>query len=1060
MKLLTGVNVITQGLDVRAQLVVESGSLSQVYDNSTGAYSPDRSAESTQFGVKISGNNPNTGKSINAQVTSVKYYVRPIGGTDTLVGSDSTKTAYIDSNQKLIFKMNLPGSMSGMEVYAHVMYNDANDPTMTGLEIDTPRLRLSTSVNVVSRLSLEVEYPDSNHVGNGYVINPFVNPQNDDGTAWQRKVKCQLYDGNFAIKSAHEGTTINGNAFYFWYYLGADKSEIALTGNEEWFKCQKYSDGTFSNECTVDMAKNISVTLVCRAGYASYGELADIKNADGTISRSRLEYGYLRQQFALNVKQPQIQELKCREIANGSLTRSQLKSDALATTHIIRQILIKAGGMTVNEVVNPSTKKREYTVNGAVQTFNSTLGLTYSDLVARCYNIVWRNATTGEQLGTGEFFDLTLQQLGATSADNIPLISVEVEPVTKDLFGNNYVVGYNPDSDDPKPLANEIHGNPKFLERLEFMLFDTTTEDDTKTFAASILQRNNLFHYRGGSYAPTVGITADQKAECTDNALYSDSACKNIAYASGKYDAVSEWEKTDKPLMAAGGKPRTLYKKDSKGTISAVSHKLRPWETTETKYSIGLGYEFPVYLLDQVKGKSGKVWKGIFTDVTEWDGIDLIPYRLDPTAWGPGAFCTVGGKARNFFYLYKGENLCQGSCGSTDAEWNAANLPSITPFLKDRTYPRSNTSQIDAMNLSRANNKNTSSPYPMSEGGFFALDVVTTAVELMAHTKYIADPDKLFGSGISSNDGVNADNFFKYGGVKFKKASDSAYSYATWGDGHKINVDGKSASPSWSGFANGYAPKEQCMESQMAASMAAELGIKPSTSASDMHYFYMYGEKYYYMSAGSMPSLADGQMNARVYKAVDYTYTDGTDGQVTCEFLLRMSLYSGAMLSGDVFVYNGGGAELVAKATHTRDADMYNNPVGFWIEPDQTKWKKITAITIGETDTFGFEDSYKNIIPLDGTVVTTNNDWRRNRIPYSPFATVSSSRDRGDSLYMWNDNWFNTSGGNKKSRLALRFGLAALRGFCAPRSLSCSDPCVSSSRFHAGRAQALVRIAQ
>ena len=1057
MKLLTGVSVINQGLDVRAQLVVESGSPTQVYDNSTGAYSPDRTKEDTVFGVKISGRNPNTGKNINAQVTSVNYYVRPVGGKDTLVGSDITKTTYVDQ-QKLIFKMNLPGSMSGMEVYAHIMYDDANDPTMTGLEIDTPRLRLSTSVNVVSRLSLDVEYPDSSYVGNGYVINPFVNPQNDDGTAWQRKVKCQLYDGNVAIKSAHEGTAINGNAFYFWYYVGADKSEIALTGKEEWFSCQKYSDGTFSNECTVDMAKNISVTLVCRAGYASYGELADIKNADGTISRSRLEYGYLRQQFALNVKQPQIQQLKCREIANGILTRSQLQSDSLATTHVIRQILIKAGGMTVNEAVNPVTKKREYTVNGAVQSFNSTLGLTYSDLVARCYNITWRNASTGAQLGTGEFLDLTLQQLGATSADNIPLISVEVEEVTKDLFGNNYVVGYNPDSEDPQPLANEIHGNPKFLERLEFMLFDTTTEDDSGTFAASILQRNNLFHYRGGSYAPTVGITADQRAECTSNALYTDSACKNLAYASGKYDAVSEWEKTDKPLMAAGGKPRTLYKKDSKGTISAVSHKLRPWETTETKYSIGLGYEFPVYLLDQVRGKSGKVWKGIFTDVTEWDGIDLTPYRLDPTAWGPGAFCTVGGKARNFFYLYKGEANCQGSCGSTDSEWNAANLPSITPFLKDRTYPRYGTSQIDAMNLSRANNKNTSSPYPMSEGGFFALDVVTTAVELMAHTKYIADSEK-YGSGISSNDGVNADNFFKVGGVKFKKASDSAYSYATWGAAHKINVDGKSASPNWSNFASAYASKEQCMESQMAASMAAELGIKPSTSAADMHYFYMYGEKYYYMSVGSVTSLADGQMNARVYKPIDYTYTDGTDGQVTCEFLLRMSLYSGAMLSGDVFVYNGGGAELVAKAVNTTGGS-FGNPVGFWMEPDQRKWKKITSVTIGETEKFGFEDSYKNIIPLDGNTVTVGNNWRRNRVPYTPFTTTNSSMGRGDCLYIQNENWYNTNSANKKTRLALRFGLVALDGDCAPRSLACNGAYGNTYRSNAGRAQALVRIAQ
>ncbi len=1051
MELDFGIGVLRKPIEYSVNLVEKQGSWTQIYGNSDGSYTPDRTVASNYLivapDVVITNPNKAQGSQVSkGDVTSVVWYyqTRQMKERTRITSSDGRFA--INNDNTLSVKFNMPDSDTGSMIIADITFT--NPVTNSSITV-TKSHALITNINTVNSLSLVPEPGNvlgAVYVGDNYVLNPITTPLNTDGTNWKRHLRCQLYDGKTALKKAYDGSNRNGNAFYFWYLKDRKGNLSRITSNTEWFSGTVHPDGTWDNDVVVDLSKMYNATVVCRAGYIPYGEMSGYKDADGTISPGKCLFGFLEYTFRLSVASVIITKSEVVAIANRQVELAAFdKGNDPSTVPIVRRLEITAGGTVLNYTPNPLP--------------NDDRNLADVLFIVNWYKVEDNGTRTLLQAGS-ETLTTNLKALGATSPDKLPKMKCTVEPRVPDLWGNNYVVGYIPDGDDPQPLANEIHGNPEFLKRLEFMLFDTTTEDDSGTFAASILQRNNLFHYRSGDYAPTVGITAAQEAECTSNDLYTDSACKNLAYANGKYDAISEWEKTDKPLMAAGGKPRTLYKKDSKGTISAVSHKLRPWETTETKYSIGLGYEFPVYLLDQVKGKSGKVWKGIFTDVTEWDGIDLTPYRLDPTAWGPGAFCTVGGKARNFFYLYKGEANCQSSCGSTDPEWSPANLPSITPFLTDRTYPRHSTSQIDAMNMSRANNKDASSPYPMSEGGFFALDVVTTAVELMSLTKYLDNPE-LYGSGISSNDGVNADNFFKVGGVKFKKASDSAYSYATWGAGHKINVDGKSASPNWSNFASAYASKEQCMESQMAASMAAELGIKPSTSAADMHYFYMYGEKYYYMSVGSVTSLADGQMNARVYKAVDYTYTDGTDGQVTCEFLLRMSLYSGAMLSGDVLVYNGGGAELVAKAVNTTGGG-YGNPVGFWMEPSQRKWKKITSVTIGETEKFGFEDSYKNIIPLDGNTVTVTNNWRRNRVSYTPFATINSSRGRGDCLFTWDENWYNTSSANanKKSRLALRFGLAAHYGLCAPRSLNCCNACDAATRATAGRAQALVRIAQ
>lgn len=1061
MRKVTGISTVSEGLSLRARVSVVIGDgyadgITQVYDNSTGSYSPDHASKPLVLDTEIVGYNPNTAKAISVGNKKVHWYMRDPYGSDTEITSTSTSSEAYVSGNRLFIKRNIPGTMSGVEVWANIYsFDDTNDASMTALRIDTPRIRLSTTVDVVTALSLAAENgskTDYEYAGDGYAINPFQMPLMAEDS-WKRRLRCQLYNGTTALTDAHEGTAKNGNGFYFWYVLDKSGNEILLTGDEDWFECEKYSDGTFAKECVVDLAKNNSMTVVCRAGYAAYGELSDVTEADGSINPSRLQFGYLRHRFSLAVRQPALTQIDVRSVSNDTLTRNQINT-AQSTTHIIRQVLLTAGGMTVNELTNPVTGKKEYTDDGStVQYFDEGKSLAYSDLVKRCYDITWYNDTTGAQIGTGEYLDKTLTELGATSADNIPQMSVEVTPKVADLFGYNYVVGYSPTSDDVVPLAGERHGNSDFLKQLEFMLFDTSTEDDSGTFQAYRLQRNNLFRYAGGGYAPTVGITDSQKAECADNALYSDPAGTTQVYAAGEYgDGTKEWEQHDKALMAAGGKPRTLYRKASDGTVSEVAHKLRPWETVRTDLSIGIGYTFPVYLLDQVKGDSGNIWKGIFTDVTEWDGIDLTPYKLEPTAFGPGAFTTIGGKARNFFYLYRPSDA--------NSQGEAGNGGAISCFHEERAYPRSSdVTQITSMTYCRASNKDTTAPYPMAEGGYFTLDTMITAMELMAGTKCMHLPG-FFGSGISSNDVPTADSFFRVGGVRYKTASATAYTYNTWGTSHKITVSGKETSTSWSDLSNYTMAKEQCMESQMAMSMAVELGIAPTTAGGSEKTFYMYGGKYYYMTVDGMTTPADGQMNARVYKVIDTSYTDDNDGSVEIQFRLRMSLYSGMMLAGDVLVYCGGGAELVAKASHTRDSDTYNNPVEFWLQPSQKDWKRITAVQVAADAEFGFEDSYIKLIKESDNVVTTANNWRKNRYSYTPFAVDSTTWTKGDCMYVWEDNWFDTSGSGKRTRLALRFGLHAHNGNCAARSMHCHNAVSYAYRLLAGRAQARVRLVQ
>ena len=115
--------------------------------------------------------------------------------------------------------------------------------------------------------------------------------------------------------------------------------------------------------------------------------------------------------------------------------------------------------------------------------------------------------------------------------------------------------------------------------------------------------------------------TKDILTEC-DVELYLDEAQQQKYCDAGAFDAEAFYNEHG---MAK------LY--NSEGAEVRV---LRPWETTETKYTIGIARTDTVYLLDNVIGESGKAWKGIFTNPVVWDGIDVSKYPLVPTAIGPG----------------------------------------------------------------------------------------------------------------------------------------------------------------------------------------------------------------------------------------------------------------------------------------------------------------------------------------------------------------------------------------------------------------------------------------
>lgn len=582
--------------------------------------------------------------------------------------------------------------------------------------------------------------------------------------------------------------------------------------------------------------------------------------------------------------------------------------------------------------------------------------------------------------------------------------------------------------DDLAPECTGFFGSWEFLNKWNVYLLDTADNAGETTTPVGKLMRNNLFRFEDGSFAPTVGITEEMRAEC-DVELYLDEAHQQKYCDAGTFNAETFYNEHGmaKLYNAAGVEVRVL----------------RPWETTETKYTIGIGRDDTVYLLDSLKGKSGRVWKGLFAKPTVWDGIDVSDYALPPTAMSPSPVCTIGDKPRSFFYLYEGEKNCQSSAGQNNL---------CTMFQVGRTYPRvSDMSQVTNMQRARSMNADTSRSYPFSEGGFHALNTYVTAQEVLYGTKYL-HKNTVFGSGISSNDSCNSEATWKQnGGVRYKLSSSGTWKYANWstqGDIYYTADDHKRTS--FSVMLNSEYPKEQCMESQMVASFASETGIQPGVE------FEFYGGTYWYENVPNASGLSEGGMNVRVFKRMSTTFnaydSAGAEQSWDVEIILRMSLVGGMSLSGDIFAYWGGGSENVGTCTVDTNTSRVGNPVDIYIEPDQKKWHNETSVTKPDKGVFDFESQYKKL----GTYPNLGNNYALKRVPYSFWKTEKGgSISTGECFYVYDDNYW-SSVLNTRARIGLRFRGSANYGNCSARSVYAYYAASYTSRNFAGSAQALI----
>lgn len=609
----------------------------------------------------------------------------------------------------------------------------------------------------------------------------------------------------------------------------------------------------------------------------------------------------------------------------------------------------------------------------------------------------------------------------------------------------DYYIGEN-DEVTGDPHFKNCKGNKDFLGEWHPFLIDHTDNTGEATHPVGQLMDNNHFRFVSGAFAPTVGITEGMRAAC-DVQLYTDA--EHTQMLTLKNGVVVTDKAGAHPYNAA-----EVY--NSLGLVDLYDgegnkvRQLLPWETTETKYSVMIGRYDTLYPVDRQTGESGKVLTGIFKRQVRYDGIDTGKYPLLGTALAPCSVTTVGNKTRNFFYAYAvgDTNTTNGASGAGE------NMCSM--YVNDgRTYPRiSDMSQVSNMQKARANNADTNAPLPFAEGGYHAINTFLLSMELLYGTKYLHD-NNLFGSGISSNDACNSENtWLGNGGVRCKEQGTSEWTYCRFGDSTPFGHNEKLEKNNFSWFVNYSRPKEQCMESQMAASWAAEFGIAENTE------YEAYGVTYRYKNITGVKGLADGVMNCKVYRKKIGTckgYKDAnTLATYDLELSLRMSLMHGMNVSGDVFAYWGGGCEMVG-TNKVQTNGSYNteqllkNYIDFYLEPNQSKWVNESAVSKNNLGTFGFEAVYGKIGTFGPPILSDG--YCKNRLGHTPYKIADGGNlSSWQCFYSWAfPYWSSTL--NQRVRIAVRLRGYATYAKSSARSLYANASVANTNVNYGGSAQ-------
>ena len=614
--------------------------------------------------------------------------------------------------------------------------------------------------------------------------------------------------------------------------------------------------------------------------------------------------------------------------------------------------------------------------------------------------------------------------------------------IFRDASGNNL----NPD-------ATETSGDKDWLLDWRPYLIDMTpVKGETAKTPVKELNRANWLRDVDGNYAPVCCVKPAQK-----NSLNGEYMCNHLVWGNatkhstqlvvatygcnaylndGSYTFNAEgfWEYVKSHWQDINNLARTSYTSGTAVEVYDGTHTYRysgysadgtdhipaPWETTNTNLSVFIGRTKDCYVVDGYSETTGEYIRGLTAKPVEVGSKKFDPedFRLKRTGISPGPSTTVNNCIRNFFYNYAG----------VDSYTNGNNGTASTGiFYNNGTYPRVYVSQYSSNVYSRNCNYDGSSgkAVPVGEGGFHALNAFLCSIEAAYGTRNLWDSTR-FSPGVSSNNTASADN----GGCMVNNTYYKWNSSAVVIQGSTVNLSNQ---------VNGEYPKFQCMEPQIAASLAVEMGINENS------YFIWNGASWRYTKPSitgikSLDHATDKRMNCRIYKITE----DKTVNSKVVRCYLVCSLVEGVNPTGDIWWYQGGGCELVYSKTGTGATDY---KYSFYLEPDQTKWITGSYVTTAGTDSinekhtdnskFQAETDYKAIV-TDSTDGGLGDSYSNARYGYTPLRRVAGNDDVfGECSYNYRQIWDDTrsSGAGVRTRRRVVFRGHAGDDFCSPRCL-------------------------
>ena len=738
---------------------------------------------------------------------------------------------------------------------------------------------------------------------------------------------------------------------------------------------------------------------------------------------------------------------------NKCIDLSEAESLAAAAT-----VAANAAATTANEAAQAAMDAKTATEAAVRETITATVAANAATSAAQVAATAANDATAAaekvnavlgddnvlkvtDRTGAEKSLELVSQAAATEMAKQVEQNTAEIAELKENV--KDYYVAENDEvTGDPKFKNGK--GNKEVLGDWHPFLIDHTDNTGEGTHPVGQLMDNNHFRFVTGAFAPTVGITEEMRDAC-DVQLYTDAEHTQMLTLK---NGVVVTDKTGAHPYDAAEVYNSLGLVDLYDGEGNKVRQLLPWETTETKYSVLIGRYDTIYPVDRQEGESGKVLSGVFKRPMKYDGINTGKFPLLGTALAPCPVTTVGNKTRNFFFAYavKDPNTTNGA--------SAYGEEMCAIYVNDgRTYPRvSDMNQISTMKYARANNTDPTMPLPFAEGGYHAINTFTMCMELLYGTKYLHD-NRLFGSGISSNDSCsNEDTWLNNGGVRTREQGTEDWIYCPFNQATPFGCNAKMEKQNLLYFINLYRPKEQCMESQMAASWAAEFGIAEDTE------YEAYGVMYRYKNITGVKGLADGLMNCKVYRKKIGTCKGYKDAETLVtydlELSLRMSLIQGMNIIGDVCAYWGGGCEIVGTCKSNAASAIDRAKVSFsdiYLEPEQKKWAYEIDSIINNLGTFGFEKAYSKIGTFGPPMLT--NSYIKNRKGFTPWPV-----EIGGNLANWQcyygdiyPYWSSTI--DQRARIALRFRGYALYAFCSTRYLDASDAVINSGVDNGGSAQ-------